>query len=137
MAVSDDRTHAFDRSYFFRRALCVASGNKNPRLWVSAMHAADEGARFAVGLFGHAAGVHDHNAGGGKITSGTEPLMAQIGGNGLSIRAACAAPEVLDVISFHMLSVTTGQEQSLAGPVYGVPTIHRSTYETANFACGR
>ena len=87
---------------FFGRALRVAAGDDNFGLGIQAMRAADEGAGRAVGLGGHAAGVHDDHVGCERLALGKR---AQLRSDRLAIGARGPAAEVFDVKTGHHCSV--------------------------------
>ena len=113
MAVPNHHIHASQRRNFLRRALRIAAGEDHPRSRTRPPHAPQKGASTAVRLRRHAACVQNDN--GCRLQTGSflEPSPAQPGGNRLAIRPARPAPEVLNVIFFHV-------NQSINGPDAGL-----------------
>jgi hypothetical protein len=123
MTVADHGMHSGQRRQFLRRALCITSCDQDARGGVFPVHFAQERARSAVGLRGHAAGVgHNHVSLGGGLSRGQAPI-AQIGADDFAVCPASPTSEVLNVIFCHVVSLTNpalfqiGSDQATSFPL--------------------
>jgi hypothetical protein len=103
MAVADNGVHSFEPRQFLGRALRVAASDNNPGQRIQTAHPANEGASGSVGLCRNTARVQHHELGRIEGCRWSKTLVAQPGGNCLSIRAAGPATEILNVVSFHII----------------------------------
>ncbi len=105
MAVADHGVDAGQRGELVRRPLRIAAGDQDARGGVFPPHAAQEGAGGAVRLGGHAAGIGNDYVGLGRAQSRAEAAMPQFGAYHLAVRPAGPAPEVLNVVFCHVVSL--------------------------------
>jgi hypothetical protein len=105
MAVADYGMHSGQRRQFLRRALRITPCDQDARGGIFPVHFAQERARSAVRLRGHATGVgHNHVSLGGASSRG-QAAMAQIGTDDFAISAAGPTSEVLNVVFCHVVSL--------------------------------
>jgi len=102
VAVADDGVDFGEGGQLLGSALGVAAGDDDAGVGVVAMDAAHESAGLAVGFRGDATGIYNDNIGCGRAVGRVQAAMAQVGGNGLTVRAAGAASKVFNVIFCHV-----------------------------------
>jgi hypothetical protein len=105
MTVADYRVDAGQRRDLLGRPLSVATGDKDARGGVFAVHSAHEGTGGAIRLRGHTAGVGDDHIGPAGAQSRGQPAMAQLGAYDFAIRPAGSTSEVLNVVFCHVASL--------------------------------
>ena len=103
MAVADNGTHALKSGDFMRGTLRVTASNNDLGLRIQAANAANKGAGAAVGLRRNAASIQNDEICRIRCCRLGQATVAQSGGDGLAVRAAGPASEVLNVICFHII----------------------------------
>jgi hypothetical protein len=109
MAVANDCDHSGHARELLWSALSVTARHDDSGRGIPAMRTADKGAGGAVSFGRYTARVHDDNIGGERSSLGKR---AQMSGDGLAVRACCAASEVFDNESRHRLSLWDSQQPS-------------------------
>ena len=101
VAVADNRVDALEGSNLAGGPLGVAARHHNAGVGIFALHTADEGARRAVGLRGHATRVDDNDIGLRRPCRRHEAAPAKLRGNRLSVGPAGPTTEILNVVFCH------------------------------------
>ena len=105
MAVADHGVDAGQGGELVRRPLRIAAGDQDAGGGVFPADAAQEGAGSAVCLGGHAAGIGNDYIGPGRAQSRAEAALPQFGAYDFAVRPAGPAPEVLNVVFCHVVSL--------------------------------
>ena len=103
MAVADDEVHAIERRDFMWRALRITAGYDDSGLGILAANAANKGAGAAVGFSRNAASIENDQICRIQCCGFAQAAVAQSGGDCFSVGTAGPAPEVLNVICFHII----------------------------------
>ena len=105
MAVTDHGVDAGQRGNLLRRPLRIASGDQDAGGGVLPPHAAQKGPGRAVRLCGHAAGIGNDHIGPGGGQGRTQAALPQFRAYDLAVSPAGTAPEVLNVVFCHVVSL--------------------------------
>ena len=105
MGIADYLRNAGQGCKFLGRALCVATGDYDPRLGIFAVHAPDRGSRVVVSRSRNCAGVEDHDLGADRVGGALEPKLLELAFDCGTVRLGSPAPKILYVKTAHRLIV--------------------------------
>jgi hypothetical protein len=108
MAIPNDGMHTFQGSDLAGSTLRITAGHDDTCPGIGALHPAEERTCGAISLLGNTACVHNNHV-RRRAAGGSQAAPTQLRVDGFSIGAACATSEVLNVVSCHVVSLSSAE----------------------------